>query len=321
MDFDPTNMTVEETRAWSQQVTGLLQENSESSSKQAAITMTDYLRPVNRESSFCGKILTPEGFDESERWQSRVHDQPAILVEIEPDSAGAQAVDFGSMPETFTPYGKRIPLTMTQVETQRIVKNVIELGAYKYNFRTVLTDLLSLKLAYMRDSRFIKAAQACLSATNGVLAYTGKNNHQTVGANWDYHTWQRSFNLMRGQPNAIEPATAVFSHLMIALIKSQLVKDFPGTQVATDIFRSGITELKMEGDNIRMIATNKQTLVENGRFYQFGPENQLGRYVQMIEPTMLVENRGLKVSMSLYEVLGMVLINQAAVSSSVYTTN
>jgi hypothetical protein len=317
--FDPNNMTLEQTREWSSQQVALLQENTEESRKTAAMNMQDYLRPTNREASWCSKVLTPTEWDESERVQDRTHDQPQMLIEVEPDSAGAEHVDFGNIPETFTPYGKRIPMTMTAVETQRIVKNAIELGAYKYNFRTVLTDLLSLKLAFMRDSRFMAATNACIAPVGTPLTYTGKDNQSNAGAPWDYHTHQRALNVMRGQPNAIEPATAVASHLMIGLIKSQLVKDAPGTQVVTDIFDKGFTELTLQGDNMKFIFTNKQTLVPAHKFYYYGPENQLGRYVQMIEPTMLVENRGLKISFGLYEVLGILIANQAAVSATNYT--
>ncbi len=321
MDFDPLNMTKEETRAWSTEMVDYLMDNSETSAKKAALSMTDYLRPVNREASFVSKLLTPGGFDESERWQSTDDDQPRVMIEIEPDSAGAEAVDFGNLAETFYPYGKRAIMTCQQVGTQRIVKNTIELGAYKYNFRTVLTDLLSLRLAFLRDQRFLLATQRCLAPAGTNLTYTGKPNNVTVGADWSYHTWQRMFNLMREQPNAIEPASALFSHGMIALMKSQLVKDFPGTQVATDIFRTGMTELRMEGDDVKMIATNKVSLIPRGVFYMYGAENRLGRYIQMVEPTMLVENRGTRVSMELYEILGIMLINQAAVAGITFTSS
>jgi hypothetical protein len=319
MNYDPLNMSHEETRAWSSHVVGLLEENSESSRKEASLSMTDYLRPSNYEASFAAKILTPGGFDQSEIVPALNHDQPQIFIEIEPDSAGAQAVDFGSLAETFYPYGKRAAMTFQRVQTQRIVKDVTELGSYRYNFRTVLTDLLSLKLAFLRDARLLAATDKCISTVNTVLPYTGKTNHTNAGADWSFHTWQRSLNVMRGQPNAIETATVLCSHLMIAYMKSQLVKDMPGTQIVVDIFRNGMSELNMEGDNVKIIASNKQTLVPVGRFYHYGPENQLGRYVQMIEPTMLVENRGLKVSFELYEMLGMMLINQAAISRTNYT--
>ena len=67
-----------------------------------------------------------------------------------------------------------------------------------------------------------------------------------------------------------------------------------------------------------MISTIKQALVPKNQFFFYGPENQTGRYIQMIEPTMLVENRGLKVSFQLYEYLGILLVNQAAISKSNY---
>lgn len=313
MNYDPLNMTHEDSRAWSSHVVGLLEENSESTRKEAALSMTDYLRPTNYEASFATKILTPGSFDQSEVVPALHHDQPQIYIEIEPDSAGAVAVDFGNLAETFYPYGKRAAMTFQRVQTQRVTKDVTELGSYRYNFRTVMTDLLSLKLAYMRDARLLRATDACISPVDTPLAYTGRTNRTAPGS-WDYKTWQLSLNVMRGQPNAIETATVLFSHMMLAHMKVALVKDMAGTQVVTDIFRNGLAELNMEGDNVKLIATNKRTLVDIGTYYYYGPENQLGRYVQMIEPTMLVENRGLKVSFELYEMLGMILINQAAIA-------
>lgn len=318
-NYDPLAMTREDTRAWSSEVTELLMENSETSRKEAAISMTDYVRPVNRESAFCNKIFTPGPFDESERWQSLDHDQPQILIEIEPESAGAIPVDFGSTADTVYLYGKRVPMAFQKVETRRVTKDVHELAAYKYNFRTVVTDLMSLKLAFIRDERFMRATNQCLGPEDSNLDYTGRPNHVAVGGPWNYENWQKSFNVMRGQPNAIEPATVLFNHLNIAHMKSELVKDFLGGETADTIFRTGMTELKMEGDNVKMISSNKRTLIPDGSYFYYGPENQTGRYVQLTEPTMLVENRGTKVSFQLYELYGMVFVNQAAVSRSNYT--
>lgn len=317
-DIDYVNMTREQSRAWSSDIVERLMEQDESSTKQAALSINEYLRPANYEHSFASKVLTPGPFNEEERTLALDTDQPIVLIEIEPDSAGAEQVDFGDLAETFYPYGRRVPMAMRQLSTQRVTKNVIELGAYRYNFRTVLTDLLSLRLAFLRDQGLLRATERCLAPAGAPLLYTGQMNHVTVGAAWSYGTWQRAINVMRSQPNAIEPATCLFSHTMIALMKDQLRQDFAGSTVAADIFNSGQAEIKMPGDGLQMIATIKQTLVPKNHYYFFGPENQLGRYIQMIEPTMLVENRGLKVSFQLYEVLGMLLINQAAVSKSVY---
>ena len=50
-----------------------------------------------------------------------------------------------------------------------------------------------------------------------------------------------------------------------------------------------------------MISTIKKKLVANNEYFFFN-ENQLGRYIYMYEPTMLVENKGLKISFEIYEV-------------------
>ena len=317
-DIDYLNMDREQSRAWSENIVNLLTEQDEGSTKQAAIGINDYLRPSNYEKSFAAQIFTPGPFVEEERTLALDHDQPVCLIEIEPDSAGAEQVDFGDMAETFYPYGKRVPMTMRLLQTQRVTKNVIELGAYRYNFRTVLTDLLSLRLAFLRDEGLMRATNRCLSGHNVPLLYTGKPNTVTTGVAFSYGQFQRALNVMRSQPNAIEPATMLYSHTMIALMKDQWRIDFAGTTVAADMFRAGQSDLTMPGENVKMISSIKQTLVPKNEFFFYGPENQTGKYIQMIEPTMLVENRGLKVSFQLYEYLGILLINQAAISKSTY---
>lgn len=312
--IDYTSMTREQSKQWSKSIVDRLMSRDEGQVKEAAIDMTDYLRPNNYEQSFASKILTPTSWNEAERTKALDSDHPMIMIEIEPDTAGAEQVDFGNLAETFYPYGKRVVMSLTEVATQRIVKNVIELAAYEYNFRTVLTDLLSLQLAYIKDQKLLATADKCMSTTP--LLYTGVANDVNVGASWNYGTWQRQLNVMRSTPNAIEPATCLFNHLMIGLMKDQIRQDFAASEIAAQVFRDGDMEITMPGDSLQMISTIKKKLVPQGHYYFFGPENQLGRYVYMYEPTMLVENRGLKISFEIFEVFGMMIINQAAVSKS-----
>lgn len=317
--LDYTKMTREQSEQWSKAIVERLQSGDPGQIKEAAINMTDYLRPNNYEQSFASQILTPTSWDEAERIKALDSDQPMVMIEIEPDTAGAEQVDFGHMAETFYPYGKRVTMSLTPVHTQRIVKNVIELGAYSYNFRTVLTDLLSLQLAFIKDKQMLQAAQRCLAPVGVPNAYTSVPNNVLAGTTWSYGSWQRQLNVMRSTPNSLEPATCLFNHLMIGLMKDQIRQDFHSTAIAEQIFRSGNAEISMPGDGLKMISTIKKKLVLNNEYYFFTNENQLGRYIYMYEPTMLVDNKGLKVSFEIYEVFGMMFINQAGVSKSLFS--
>lgn len=319
--LDYTRMTREQSNQWSKAIVDRLQSGDPGQIKEAAINMTDYLRPNNYEQSFASQILTPTSWDEAERIKALDSDQPMVMIEIEPDTAGAEQVDFGHMAETFYPYGKRLTMSLGEVHTQRIVKHVIELGAYAYNFRTVLTDLLSLQLAFMKDKQMLDAAKKCLAPVGTPNAYTNVANNINVGAPWSYESWQDQLNIMRSTPNSLEPATCLFNHLMIGKMKAGLLKgaaNFSATSVAEQIFKSGNAEITMPGDGLKMISTIKKKLIGNNEYFFFTNENQLGRYIYMYEPTMLVENKGLKISFEIYEVFGMMFINQAGISRSLF---
>jgi len=316
--LDYTRMTREQSQQWSKAIVERLQTQDPGQIKEAAISMTDYLRPNNYEQSFASQILTPTNWTEADQTKALDTDQPLCMIELEPDTAGATQVDFGDMPETFYPYGRRMTMSLGEVQTQRIVKNVIELQSYAYTFRTVLTDLLSLQLAFVKDKAILAATEKMLAPAGVNNTYTGVPNHINVGLAWDYDTWQDQLNVMRATPNSLEPATCLFSHLQLARMKAKLKDDFAGTAIAEQIFRSGNAEIVMPGDGLRMISTIKKKLVARNHYYFYTNENQLGRYYYMYEPTMLVDNEGLKISFSIYEVFGMAFINQAGVSKSVW---
>lgn len=317
MDFnniDFCDMTVEQSRAWSQQVVDQLMADDDTATKQAAMSMTDYVRPTNREMSFCQSVLSPAPWDENERVPAPDHDHPMIYIEVEPEAPGGQMVDFGYTPNTFYPFGKRMPLTITLVRTDRIVKEVIELGAYKYNFRTVLTDLMSLQLAALKDSRFMQAVAGCLGSANTNLPLTGKPNYLTTNSALTYAHWLDFLDIMRRQPNKLEPAIVLINQLEISSFKTMLATTFTGTELAADMWRNGFASFELKGDNVKLVATIKDALVAKDEYYAFSAENRLGRCTVMYEPTMLVKNEGLKISFSQYEALGMSIVNYAAIA-------
>lgn len=312
MDFDLSNMTEEQSSAWSAELVGLLEDRSDSSSKKAAAMADDYVRLFNYENRFCNAIVEPKPVDQSEIIPALTHDQPMIYIELQPDSAGAVTVDFGSSPADFYPYGRRVPMVFQQVETQRIVKNVIELASYRYNFRTVLTELLTLKLAALADARWMRATAACLAPIDTVMPWTGVANYRSMNSQIDYDSWNRAKNIMLEAPNKLVPSMALLNSLQLAHFKSMTAAQFQGTEIVADLFRNGW--VNMSFDNTEMIATTKDAIVPVGDITFYADEASLGRNRQYQEPTMLVKNEGTEIQFWLYEVLGMIIVNQAAVA-------
>jgi hypothetical protein len=306
---------------WSMEFVDRMLSNDEGVQKTAELSMQDYLRHSNYEQSFCNQIVSNTPFKKEDLVPQLDTDQSVIMIEIEPDSAGAVQVDLdGDMRPVFTPYGRRVQMTFQEVASQRVVKSQLELMGYRYNLRTVLTDLMSLRMATVKDLAMIRATEACLAPNGQTLTYTGKGNQKVFGNN-EFFTWnrfQRSLNLMRQHANAIEPATWLFNHLALGLLNDQIRVDFGATQVAADMFSTTNSELKIPGFGGKIISTIKKNVVPNGRHYYYGPENQMARYTQVIDPTMSVDTKKMRISFQMYEVYGMLFINLAAVAAVSY---
>lgn len=308
-------------REWSMEVIDRMLSNDEGERKIAEMSMDDYVKHSNYEQAFTNQVWQNTPFKQEDLVPQTGTDQVVIMVEIEPDSAGAVQVDVdGDILPVFTPYGRRVEMTFQQVASQRIVKSQLELMGYRYNFRTVLTDLTALRMATIKDQVFIRGTEGCLAPSGQNLAFTGKPNQFNWPSNGFFSTerFLRSLNLMRHHQNSIEPATVLFNHLALGLIANAIRIDFQGTTVAADMFTTTNSQVKLPGFDGKAISTIKKTIVPNGKFYMYGPEGQVGRYTQLIEPTMAVKNEKLRVSMQQYEVYGMLFTNQAGIAATTF---
>ncbi len=313
MNTDLLNQTEEQVKAWNNEIVGLLEDGSEGSRKQAAAMADDYVRLFNYENRFCNLIVEPKPVDQSEIIPALTHDQPMIYIELQPDSAGAVTVDFGSSPTDFYPYGRRVPMVFQMVETQRIVKNIIELAQYRYNFRTVLTELLTLKLAALADARWMRATNACLAPLDTVMPWTGVANYRSMNSQVDYDSWNRAKNIMLEAPNKLVPTMALMNSLHIAHFKSMVASQFAAAgDLAAKLFRDGWVDETFDG--VKLVATTKDSLVSPGDITFYADEASLGRNRQYTEPTMMVKNEGTEIAFWIYEVLSMIIVNQAAVA-------
>lgn len=324
MDFkniNPTEMTPEQSKAWSANVIGLLEDGSDASVKQASISMDEYVRPFNREMDFVNRIIEPEGWDENDRVPALDHDHPMMYVEVEPASPGAMMIDFGYQANTFYPSGQRMPLVIQQVQTERVIKEIIELGAYRYRFRQALTDLQSLQLAALRDKRFMDGVRAMLGDVGVNLPYSGKPNNVDYGQNLDYPSWLKFTDQMEEHPNKLKTATVLCNSLSLKYIRGMLVGTFTGTQLAEDVWKKSFEEIFLENQGITIIATIKDALVAKSEYFGFAAQNRLGKYVQMMEPTMHVKNEGMHISFSQIEALGMALVNPTGLGRGVFSDN
>jgi len=293
---DPMMMDDSQLRAWNEYVVGKVMEGTPDSIKEAEMTMDEYIRPFNREMEFCNQIITPKPHDESENVPSTEHDHPQIMIEIEPASPGAMVVDFGYAPNNFYPYGKRLTVAYQMQQTERVIKQIIELSNYKYRFRQAITDLASLQLAAQRDARFMRGAKRMLSGENTNLPWSGKPNNRNFAANIDYNSWLRFLDIPQEHVNKLATATVLINTLSMKYLKAFIAQTFTGTELAADVWRKSFEVIMSTNDNIKIVATIKDSLVEPNEYYGFAAENRLGRYSVYQEPTMVVKNEGTHIS-------------------------
>lgn len=280
--------------------------------KSAQEDLTEYTRIQNREGSFASRILEPIPFTRDMVVPQMHTDHVVVLFDYEPDSPFAYTVDYSTTEANFVPRGRRYPLQITMEKTKEVAIDLMELQSYKYDLRAVLADNMTKDLVARRDYRLLNAVRGILGPVDTVLPWVGKAMHVNLGSALTHSAWARAQNVMRDTHFNIEATKVLMSNLRRADFTAIIHEDRKGVNAVVDLQRDGWSETNYDG--LQLLFTTKRNWVPYNDFFYFGPEQHLGRYVHMFEPTMSLERKATQIQFFLYEAYGMTIAHPGAVA-------
>lgn len=265
-----------------------------------------FTRTRVREDGEARRILPAEPVTKDDFVPQLDHDQPVILVELEPDSPGAVVMPFGmNEPPAYYIKGKRYPVVMQRISSPMMHKDIMELETYRADIRQMLAELIVKDLSWAEDATFISCCNQLLggapNATNilsGVVQWkelTGGVSRVNLG-----EAFKATF-----VPKSRVPIKTV---LMNAAMLAELLKwhrDEVGGDGAEDILTEGWGTRKLYGCDIH--ASIKRELIPDDTMFMFGDPRFIGKFYVHTEPVMELKKESDIIFFRAKEVIGMAI--------------
>lgn len=285
--------------------------------KEAADAVQDYLRMGNPEDGFSDQILphTPITAANLDR-QSDTPD-PVVIIDIEPESAGAYTVPFGTGPQTRTIEAGRFPVFIRRIETDRYQSDRNRLLTWNMDIKQILKDHLMKDLHRVQDTMLMATSESILTQVpvNTVNPLVGACQWTTQGplsrASLAY--------ARKGLPSTnrhLNATVGLINNLTVWDIPT-LTRDEVGGNLAEDMFINGATMKKVQGLNL--IVTNKTDLVKTNDLYQFADPEHTGVFLVLDETILSTEVIHFMIEFWAYKSVGMAIRNIAALCKTSFT--
>jgi hypothetical protein len=256
--------------------------------KEAGAAMSAFVRQKLREDGFTRKILTPVQITASEL-DRQLTEEPTIIVETEPDSVAAN-MPFLGRGEIRYFKGGRYPVTFQKIESVTFKKSKFELATYRTDIRTILQENSVKDIQAQEDTNFIGNINAIAAAAGNVFTISGGF---TIP------------NLMNAVKKLLVRKLPVGCILMSQSMYADLLAQpatTVGSETAGGLFR-GQTSL----DNFfgyKIITTNKTELVAANQAIIFAPQEYLGQFYSLQEPTVFLKTEADMIEFRTYEAIG-----------------
>ncbi len=274
--------------------------------KEAGAAMSAFVRQKLREEGFTRKILTPQTVTSADLDRD-LTDQPRVIVEKEPDSVAA-SIALSANGEIRYFKGERYEVPFYKIESDTFTKSKYELATYKTDIRQVLQDNSVKDLQKEEDVNFWNSVTTISTANSNVLEYDSVNESIDFGVK----SLMDLVNLI--VDNFQKPGKILLPYkLYLKLIsrKSVVIGDI----AASDLFRGG-DQTNFYG--FELITTNKSDILQSGIVDSsaaptarpgdmcavFAPEQYLGQFYALQEPTVFLKTEKDMVEFTTYESVG-----------------
>lgn len=280
--------------------------------KEAGQAMSAFVRQKLREEGFTRKILTAQTVTSADLDRG-LDDQPRVIVEKEPDSIAA-AIPLSGNGEIRYFKGERYEVPFYKVESPTFKKSKYELATYRTDIRNVLQDNSVKDIQKVEDTRFWDAVTTIAAANSNNLNYSSGGGNST---NFGVRSLMDLVNVIVDRFQ--KPGKILIPYkLYLKLIsrKSVVIGDI----AASDLFRGG-DQTNFYG--FELIVTNKSDILTDGAqagnmAAVFAPEQYLGQFYSLQEPTVFLKTEKDMVEFTTYESVGIGMGNVNGFATAQY---
>ena len=278
--------------------------------KESQDKINTYLRLRQREDGFFRKFFDVVEIGPGDLDKQVDTPLPVIVKDMEPNSAGAYTVPFGTTPMDSNITAPRYRIMVDRIMSHRYVADVNTLLTYDMDIRQVFNDFILKDILAEEDRKGMLVVQAV--ASNGAAVNTV--NALLASCGWIQAGAFSRITLahaMKGLPSSnrrLNPAAALVNNLFVWNVVA-LTRDNIGGDLAEELFVNAFTERKIMG--INWVITIKQDLVGDTSMYQFAEPKYLGDFVVLDNVTLSTKHEDFMLSFYAYESVGATIANIA----------
>lgn len=294
--------------------------------KEAGAAMSTFVRQKLREDGFTRKIFTPLMVTASDLDRG-LDDQPRVIIEKEPDSIAA-TLPLSGKDEVRYFKGSRYEVGFYKIESKEFVKSKFELATYKTDIRHILQENSVKDLQKEEDSNLLKGLSTIFKSaarnadftedvsTSGFLSASSLDGTTVI---------DKLMQLIQFLVDDYQkPGKLLISHqLYLAVLREPATQ--LGDQFASDAFKTGAVDGFY---GFEFITTNKSDLLSSTFMttgvpstnratkgdiaIAFAPEEYLGQFYSLQEPTVFLKSEADMISFHTYEAIGIGIGNTKA---------
>ena len=268
-------------------------------SKEAMDENNSFIRSQLREASFARRILFPTVLEQGEYQRAVDHDLPVHLVDLEPDSR-AYRMSYRGTPKSAWIVGRRVEMTFGMITSDVWRKHRVEMMAYPYDIKRVISDNLIKDMAAEEDATYYAGCHAIAEA----------NPDQCV----DVTSRLSRDGLISGIQALLAQKIPQGTMLCAAETWWDLARRPAvdvGDQFSERLMTQGVDAVDLFG--IKCIRTIKRDIVPPNEVWLFGPEKFLGKSRLIYDATLYTKQEGPYFEMYAQTVIGTLIANDRSV--------
>jgi hypothetical protein len=287
--------------------------------KQAEDKVNNYLRLRQREEGFARKFydvadVTPADLDKQVDTPL-----PVIVKDMEPNSAGAYTVPFGTSPLDSNLTAPRYRVMFDRIMSRRYVSDVNELLTYDMDIRQIFNDFILKDILAEEDRKFMSVVDTITKVDSGGLNTVNPTLAACQYIEAGSIDRPNLANAMRGLPTTnrrLNPVAALINNITIWDVVA-LDRTAIGGDLAEDMFVNGFTERQIMG--LKWNITIKNDLVADNDMYMMAAPKYLGDFFVLDNICMSTKHEDFMLSFYAYECVGATVANIAAVAAVTFT--
>ena len=304
MRIDPDTRLVNETI-----INGLISDD-DGLRKQAQEGVNEWLRLRMREDGFARRILPPLPVTPADLDRQVDTAKPVIVKDMEPNSAGAYSVPFGTTPMDKNIAGPRYRVMFDRILTRRYNADVNDLLTYDMDIRQILNDLLLKDVMAEEDRKFMAVADTIVGTVNTPNTTLGSCQYITVGP-MDRKSLSHARKGMGSTNRHLNASVGLINNITIWDVVA-LRRDEVGGDLAEDLMINGFSEQQIMG--LKWAVTIKTDLVKDDELYMFAEPKYTGDFFVLDDCTISTKREDYFIEFFAYECIGATIQNIAAVS-------